>query len=65
MKKSLAMVLTILGIGGLIYGVIMLFKGNIGDSNAWIAAVLGLVFFSSGIGLMKSTGSGGGNTAAQ
>ncbi len=58
MKKTLSLVLTILGAGGLIFGVIMLFKGNVADSNSWIAAVLGLIFFTSGIGLMKSSGSG-------
>ena len=59
MKKSLAFVLTILGLIGLVYGVIMIFKGNIMESNAWIGAVLGLIFFTSGIGLMKSTGGQG------
>ena len=58
MKKTLGMILTILGGVGLIYGVIMLFKGNVAESNAWIGAVLGVIFFTSGIGLIKSSGSG-------
>lgn len=58
MKKSLGLVFTILGTVGLVYGVIMLFKGNVMESNAWIGAVLGVIFFSSGIGLLKSTDSG-------
>ena len=59
MKKGLAFLLTIIGGIGLVYGVIMLFTGNIVQSTSWIAAVLGVIFFTSGIGLMKSTGGEG------
>lgn len=54
MKKTLGLILIILGGVGLVYGVAMLFKGNIMESNAWIGAVLGVIFFTSGIGLLKS-----------
>jgi len=57
MKKGLAFTLTILGSLGLIFGVIMIFTGNVMQSTSWIAAVLGIIFFTSGIGLMKSTSS--------
>ena len=64
MKKTLSLIMTVIGAAGLIFGVIMLFKGNVADSNSWIAAVLGLVFFTSGIGLMKSAGSSSDSDAA-
>ncbi len=57
MKKSLALVFTLLGAAGLIYGVVTLFNGGISNSNAWIGVILGLIFFSSGMGLLKSTSS--------
>ncbi len=60
MKKGLALVFTILGAVGLVYGIFMLFNGEVTDSNPWIAAVLGVIFFTSGMGLMRSTGSSGG-----
>lgn len=58
MNKTLGLVLTILGAGGLIYGIIMLFTGNLVEPQSWIAAILGAIFFSSGIGLMKNAGGG-------
>lgn len=63
MKKTLSLVLTIIGMAGLVFGVIMLFKGNIMESNAWIGAILGVIFFTSGIGLMKSTGNADGQVS--
>lgn len=55
MKKGLALGIIILGMVGLVYGVVTLFNGGVGQSLAWVGTVLGLVFFSSGMGLMKST----------
>ena len=55
MKKGMALVFTLLGAIGLIYGVFMLFNGRIGEPNAWIGAVLGVIFFTSGMGLMRNT----------
>ena len=54
-KKMLGTVLTILGIVGLIAGVLGIFEGNqIAGLSSWAFAILGLVFFSAGIGLMKT-----------
>ena len=55
MKKILALILTILGGGGLIFGVITLFMGNLAQSSTWIAIILGGIFFAAGIALFKST----------
>lgn len=55
MKKKLALILTILGAGGLIFGVITLFTGSLTQSSTWIAIILGGIFFGAGIALFKST----------
>ena len=55
MKQGLGLGLVILGVIGLIYGVYMLFSGGVTDNMSWVAAVLGIIFFSAGIGLMKTT----------
>jgi len=55
MKKNLAAILTVLGAIGLIMGTIMVFTGGVAQSVAWIGIVLGVIFFSSGIGLLKTT----------
>jgi hypothetical protein len=53
MIKTLALVLTIAGIAGLILGVLGIFGKNIVALSPWALAILGLIFFSSGIGLLK------------
>lgn len=55
MKKAVAMILTLLGVVGLIYGLITVFNGNLAESYAWVGLILGIMFFFSGIGLMKTT----------
>lgn len=55
MKKNLGVVLTAIGGVGLTIGIIMLFTGEVTESTPWIAVILGGIFFSSGIGLLKST----------
>ncbi len=55
MKKGLALTMVILGGSALVYGVIAMFTGKVSASPTWIATILGLVFFSSGIGLLKNT----------
>jgi uncharacterized membrane protein len=55
MKKTVAMILTLLGIVGLIYGLITVFNGDLTESYAWVGIILGVMFFFSGIGLMKTT----------
>lgn len=61
-KKLLGLLLTLGGAIALGYGVIMLTSGNIAGP-VWAAAILGAVFFLSGIGLMKSVKSGSGGSA--
>jgi F0F1-type ATP synthase assembly protein I len=53
MIKGLGFVLTIFGIGGLILGVMGIFGRNYTDFSPWALGILGLIFFSSGIGLLK------------
>ena len=58
LKRIFGTVLTILGIGGLIYTAVLFM--NTGGSNKDIRAiiifgVLGIIFFASGIGLVKNT----------
>lgn len=53
-KKIIGLILTIGGAGALTYGILTLFSGQFGNGAAWAAGILGLIFFSSGIGLMKS-----------
>lgn len=55
MKKTTAMILTLLGVIGLIYGLITVFTGDVTESYAWVGIILGVMFFFSGIGLMKTT----------
>lgn len=55
LKKLFGTVLTLLGIGGLIYAAI-LFGNGAGTTKALIVyAVLGGIFFFSGIGLIRTT----------
>ena len=58
MKKNLGLILTLLGAIGLIVGVVFIFTGKMEQSITWISAVLGIIFFTSGIGLMKSSKGG-------
>ena len=59
-KKGLAIILTLLGIGGLVFGVITIFNVGLTNSNPWIGVILGAVFFTAGIGLLKTTSDGQG-----
>jgi hypothetical protein len=53
MIKGLAVVLTIAGMAGLVLGVLGIFGQNYFTLNPWAFAILGLIFFSAGIGLLK------------
>jgi hypothetical protein len=55
-KSIVATVLVLAGIIGLIIGITGIFGKNVTAQSPWIFAILGFVFFSSGIGLLKSTG---------
>jgi len=57
-KRIFGSVLTILGIVGLIYTAVVFAGPSSGDSNLRsliVYGVLGLIFFISGIGLIKAT----------
>ena len=61
-KKIIGLILTLFGGGALVYGVLSITGGEVGNGQAWGATILGIVFFLSGIGLMKSVGGGAGET---
>ena len=57
LKRIFGGLLTVLGIGGLIYAAV-LFVNNMGTSNVKILLIyggLGLLFFISGISLVRTT----------
>ncbi|MFP9117344.1 hypothetical protein ACLI08_06140 [Flavobacterium sp. RNTU_13] len=58
LKRIFGAVLTILGIIGLIYAAYIFINTNTGESSIKVLAIygiLGLIFFISGIGLIKGT----------
>ena len=55
-KGIVGIVLIVAGIAGLIIGVFGIFSENLTNQSPWIYAILGFVFFTSGIGLLKSEG---------
>ena len=57
LKNIFGTVLTLLGIIGLIYGAYLFLTVENGDwKTILVAFFLGLIFFSSGMGLIKRTG---------
>lgn len=56
-KKILGIILVLGGAVGLVVGVLGIFQGTAtAGINAYAWAILGVIFFLSGIGLMKSVG---------
>jgi hypothetical protein len=53
MIKALALTLTLVGFIGLILGVLGIFGRNVVALSPWALGILGLIFFTSGIGLLK------------
>lgn len=53
MIKILGIILVLAGIIGLTLGVFGIFGTPLVALNSWAMAILGLIFFSSGIGLLK------------
>ena len=53
MIKILALILVIIGMAGLVLGVLGIFGPNLVVLNPWALAILGFIFFASGIGLLK------------
>ena len=54
MIKKLAVGLTLLGIIGLVLGLLGIFGKDLIPLSPWALAILGLIFFVSGIGLLNS-----------
>jgi len=54
MIKILALILVVLGIAGLTLGILGVFGPNVVALSPWALAILGFIFFVSGIGLLKS-----------
>jgi F0F1-type ATP synthase assembly protein I len=53
MIKGIGTVLTLVGFVGLILGVLGIFGKDLVALSPWALAILGLIFFGSGIGLLK------------
>lgn len=56
-KKILGLVLTLLGIGGLIYAAILYVNGTGEFKILSVYGLLGAIFFFSGMGLIRNLGS--------
>ena len=54
-KRTFGTILTILGIAGLIYTGYALINNNTNYTALIVVGVIALIFFSSGIGLVKNT----------
>lgn len=57
MLKAVGLILLIAGAVGLSLGIIGIFGTSLTSISPWALAILGLIFFSSGIGLLKRTDS--------
>jgi hypothetical protein len=53
MIKVISVILLLAGILGLILGVLGIFGRDLVTINPWGLAILGVIFFTAGIGLMK------------
>lgn len=54
MVRTLALILTLVGMGGLILGVLGIFGTPIVNSlSPWALAILGLIFFIAGVSMFK------------
>ena len=57
-KRVLGIILSLLGIGGLIYAGFIFMNGGSGERNIKgiiVSAVIGAIFFFSGMGLIRNT----------
>lgn len=58
MKRIFGGILTVLGIGGIIYAAVLFVNNKSGEGNTKaliIYGVVGLIFFIAGIGLIRTT----------
>jgi len=58
MIKAIALLLTLTGFVSLTMGVLGIFGEDIIDLHPWALSILGLIFFSGGISLLKTKGHG-------
>lgn len=55
LKRTFGTILTILGIVGLIYAAIGIIQSSESTKNLIVYGILGIIFFFTGIGLVKNT----------
>lgn len=55
LKRTFGTILTILGIIGLIYGAVGFVQNSEGAKELIVFTVLGIIFFFTGIGLVRNT----------
>ena len=55
-KSILGVILVLASAMGLVIGLLGIFGKNVTPQSPWMFAILGFIFFSAGIELMKSTG---------
>lgn len=55
MKRTFGAILTILGIIGLIYTGVMIINHSGSATTMIVIGVIGIIFFTSGIGLVRNT----------
>lgn len=53
MIKIIGLVLTLVGFVGLILGVLGIFGKDLVALHPWALAILGIIFFGAGVGLLK------------
>ena len=53
MIRVLGVILTLAGMAGLVLGVLGIFGQDLVALSPWALAILGLIFFTSGVGLLK------------
>jgi len=55
MTKTIAVLLTLIGAVGLVLGIIGIFGSNLVSISPWALAIIGIIFFTAGIGILKRT----------
>ena len=53
MIKIVGLILTLVGFVGLVLGVLGIFGKNLVELHPWALAILGIIFFGAGVGLLK------------
>ena len=53
MKKTVGLILLLLGVAGLVLGTLGIFGQNYVAFSPWALAILGIIFFFAGVSLIK------------